>query len=98
MFKDSYFLITIRNPYAQIEGLLRRKWPFNEYGPQTTPSAPLTPTIAAEFWVRTARYQLHNLRHLKNTLFFTYEELADNPDQVVKEIISFLPKIGIYQW
>jgi hypothetical protein len=91
---NSYFFITIRNPYAQIEGLLHRKWPFNEYGPQTTPSAPSTPTTAAEFWVRAARYQIHNLRHLKNTLFFTYEELTDNTDQVVKKIINFLPNIG----
>lgn len=90
-FKNSLFLITLRNPYAQIEGLLRRQWPFNKYGPQSSPSVPLTPKVAAEFWIKLAKYQLYNLEHLGNTCFFTYEELAERPADTIRRITDFLP-------
>ncbi len=93
MFENSYFLITIRNPYAQIEGLLRRTWGLNSFGLQSK-GGPPTPKAAAEFWVKVARYQLHNLERLKNTVFFTYEELTETPDKTARKIISFLPCIG----
>jgi hypothetical protein len=92
-FKKSLFLITLRNPYAQIEGLLRRQWPFNKYGPQSSPSYPLTPKVAAEFWIKLAKYQLYNMEHLKNTCFFTYEELTERPDDTIKKITDFLPAL-----
>jgi hypothetical protein len=94
-FRNSCFLITLRNPYAQIEGLLRRQWPFGEYGPQSSPSLPLTPKAAAEFWVKTAKSQLHNIEHLGNTCFFTYEELTERPDDTVQRIMDFLPGLGV---
>lgn len=94
-FRNSCFLITLRNPYAQIEGLLRRQWPFGEYGPQSSPSLPLTPKAAAEFWVKTAKSQLHNIEHLGNTCFFTYEELTERPDDTVQRIMDFLPALGV---
>jgi hypothetical protein len=93
-FRNSLFLVTLRNPYAQIEGLLRRQWPFNEYGPQSSPSIPLTPKAAAEFWVRTAMYQQYNLENLGNTCFFSYEELTERPDDTVRRITEFLPGLG----
>jgi hypothetical protein len=90
-FKNSLFLITLRNPYAQIEGLLRRQWPFNKYGPQSSPSSPLTPKVAAEFWIKLAKYQLYNLEHLGYTCFFTYEELTERPNDTIRRITDFLP-------
>lgn len=81
VFIPAYFLISIRNPYAQIEGLCRRKW---------FPS----PTAAAEYWVKCAKYQIKNLSTLKNKIFFTYEDLTDNTDQVLKKIKKFLPELG----
>jgi hypothetical protein len=94
VFRNSHFLITLRDPYAQIEGLLRRQWPFSEYGPQSSPSVPLTPAVAAEFWIKTARFQLNNLEHLGNTCFFSYEELTERPDDTVRKITDFLPGLG----
>jgi hypothetical protein len=93
-FANTYFLITIRNPYAFIEGLLRRCWFFNEYGPQSMPSLELTPKIAADFWVRTAEFQLKNMQQLKNVCFFSYEELMDSTGDELNRIIRFLPDIG----
>ncbi|MDH3947322.1 MAG: sulfotransferase [Gammaproteobacteria bacterium] len=95
VFRNSSFLITLRNPYAQIEGLLRRQWPFGEYGPQSSPSSPLTPKAAAEFWVKTAKYQLHNIEHLGDTCFFTYEELTERPGETAQRITDFLPGLGV---
>jgi hypothetical protein len=94
VFKNPSFLITLRNPYAQIEGLLRRQWHFNKHGPQSSTSPPLTPKVAAEFWVKVAEFQLYNLEHLGNTCFFTYEELAERPDDTIRRITDFLPGLG----
>ena len=82
VFIPAYFIISIRNPYAQIEGLYRRKW---------IPS----PTAAAEFWVKCAKYQIKNINTLKNRLFFSYEDLTDNTDQVLKKIREFIPEITL---
>ena len=94
LFENAYFLITLRNPYAQIEGLLRRRIPFNNYGPQTTPSPSPTPRDAAEFWVRTARFQKYNMEQLKNSCFFSYEELTKKTDETISIILEFLPDIS----
>jgi len=94
VFNKSYFLVTIRNPYAQIEGLLRRQWPFGEYGPQTSSAPPASPKMAAEFWVRVAKHQKYNLEKLQKTCFFSYEELTETPNQVVEKVLQFLPEIS----
>lgn len=79
-FSNSYFLITVRNPYAQIEGMLRRQW---------LPTA----ESAAEFWVKTARAQIFNISNLKKKLFFRYEDLTSAPDKIIAELIAFIPKL-----
>jgi hypothetical protein len=79
-FDNCCFIATIRNPYAQIEGQLRRKWMSS-------------PSEAAEFWIMTAKVQIHNLANLDNILFFSYEKLTDETENVVKELINFLPEI-----
>jgi len=94
VFRNSLFLVTLRNPYAQIEGLLRRQWQFNKYGPQSSPLFPVTPKVAAEFWIKTAKFQMYNLEHLGNTCFFSYEELAEKSDDTIRRITNFLPELG----
>ena len=94
-FQSSYFLVTIRNPYALVEGLLRRQWPFGQFGPQSSAAPPATARQAAEFWVHVARAQRHNLQALQHTLFFTYEEIMDQPEQMIEKIIAFLPELEV---
>ncbi|QWV92457.1 sulfotransferase [Geomonas oryzisoli] len=79
-FNNSHFLITIRNPYAQIEGMLRRQW---------MPSA----KSAAEFWVMTARTQISNIKSLQNNFFFSYEYLVSEPNRCIENLISFVPQL-----
>lgn len=96
-FDNAHFLITIRNPYAQIEGIVRRQWPLNHhgpYGPSSVPSGLTTPGDAARFWVRVAQYQLRNIEQLARTCFFSYEQLTRNPDATIRRIQAFLPAIG----
>lgn len=80
-FDRCYFLISIRNPYAQIQGTLRRN---------ALPSA----KSAAEFWLTVARAQIYNFTHLNRSLLFTYEELTDETETVCKRILDFLPELG----
>lgn len=93
-FSAARFILTLRNPYAQIEGMLRRGWVFNRYGPQSPPGAPVTAQAAARFWVKVAQYQLRNLEQLKQTLFFRYEDLTESTEAVVERLIDFLPGLG----
>lgn len=93
IFQPSYFLITIRNPYALAEGLMRRQWPFGRFGPQSSEAPPATARQAAEFWVHVANAQRHNLQTLEHTLLFTYEEIMDQPELVSQKIVAFLPEL-----
>lgn len=79
-FPNCYYLITIRNPYAQIEGSLRRGWATS-------------PTSGAERWVKIAKAQLSNLEVLERTLFFSYEQLTDNTAETIQKLMAFLPEI-----
>lgn len=94
VFPNARFLLTIRNPYAQIEGLLRRSWPFNEHGPQSSPAPGPTPRAAAAFWVRTARHQRHNAERLRSVCSFRYEDLTERTDETLARLLAFLPELG----
>jgi hypothetical protein len=80
-FQPSSFLISIRDPYAQIEGLLRRGW-------HTSPRA------AALFWLECAQQQRRNIATLPRNYFFSYEELCERPAVVLRHIEAFMPGIG----
>lgn len=80
VFENSFFLVTIRNPYAQVEGMLRRGWTQS-------------PRSGTEFWISCADVQVRNIEQLKRNLFFTYEELTEETDTVIQRILSFLPEL-----
>ena len=80
-FTSSHFLIMVRNPYAFCEGIRRRR------------SKNTTYYNIAKFWVICSRYQIRNIGQLKNSMCLTYEELTNNPTQVSRKIIGFLPEL-----
>ncbi|MGH8502749.1 MAG: sulfotransferase [Gammaproteobacteria bacterium] len=80
IFKPSYFIVIMRDPYAFCEGRRRR-----HKGSHINESA--------EFWVTCANYQLRNMEKLTNVTHFTYEALADNPAAIKQQILSFLPDL-----
>jgi hypothetical protein len=79
-FDNISFLAMVRNPYAQVEGIIRRNNATTEY--------------AAAFALKCLRYQRKNKENEKNILFFSYENLCDNKAKVVESIQDFIPEIG----
>ena len=75
-----FFLGMVRNPYAHVEGLIRRNGATTEF--------------AAAFALRCLRYQKQNKENEKNSLFISYEELCDNKSESIAKIESFMPELG----
>ena len=78
-FNPISFICMVRNPYAQCEGIIRRNGKSAEF--------------AAKFSLKCLQYQKANIKMEKNLLFFTYEELCENKNQVVNKISSFIPEL-----
>ena len=49
--------------------------------------------LQQKFALKCLQYQKSNIENEKNLLFFTYEELCENKNQVVNNIISFIPDL-----
>lgn len=79
VFKESFFIIMIRNPYAQAEGIIRRNKASAEY--------------AAKFVLNCLRYQKQNIENKHRSIFFTYEDLCDSPSNTFKKMTNFLPEL-----
>lgn len=79
-FTPSKFIVMVRNPYAHVEGIMRRN---NSKAKG-----------AATFAMKCLYYQKNNLENLRNTLLFTYEDFCDNTVDIKKKIINFLPKLS----
>ena len=79
VFSPIKYMCMVRNPYAQVEGLMRR----NKQDAKS----------AAEFAIKCLYYQSKN-RKRKNILFFTYEQLCDNRQEVSQRMIEFIPELS----
>ena len=78
-FDNTYAICLVRNPYAVIEGIMRRNSKSIEF--------------AVEFCIKTLQYQKYNIENNKNLAWITYSELCDNHNLVKKKIKSILPEI-----
>lgn len=79
-FQPSRFIVLVRNPYAQAEGLMRR----NGWSAQR----------AARFALMCLRAQRDNALTLENSLATTYEALVTQPDKLVRQLLAFVPELG----
>ena len=79
VFSPIKYMCMVRNPYAQVEGLMRR----NKQDAKS----------AAEFAIKCLYYQSKN-RKRENILFFTYEQLCDNRQEVSQKMIEFIPELS----
>jgi len=84
-FENSYFIFSIRNPYAMCEGMKRHIGYPVEKG--------------AEHWARCARMQVLNIYEFANQkrnvmLFYKYEDLCSNPERVKEDIVSLIPELS----
>lgn len=79
-FHPVKFVVMVRNPYAQSEGLVRRNhWPVKR---------------AANFSMMCLRTQLKNARELDSALVLTYESLVQNPAQACQQLTAFIPELA----
>ncbi|MCB1689945.1 MAG: sulfotransferase [Halioglobus sp.] len=79
-FQPVRFVVMVRNPYAQAEGLMRHNnW---------------TATRAANFSMMCLRVQLANARELDDALVMTYESLVEDPAQACTRLAGFLPELS----
>ena len=79
-FKNGKFICLVRNPYAQIQGEMRR------YGTKAKHAADLN--------IQYLKYQKKNIEYLKDTLLISYEELTEKKDTIKEAIITFLPELS----
>jgi len=79
VFSPIKYMCMVRNPYAQVEGLMRR----NKQDAKS----------AAEFAIKCLYYQSKN-RKRENILFFTYEQLCDNGEEISQRMIKFMPELS----
>lgn len=79
-FRPARFVIMVRNPYAQSEGLMRRNdWPARR---------------AANFAMMCLRTQLQNRRQLEHAAVLTYESLVRDPAGACAELAAFMPELS----
>lgn len=79
-FQPIYFLLLVRNPYAQCESLIRKNsW---------------SATRSAEFAILCLHYQKRNLDTLKNTSLLNYEEMTTNEEKVKSTVTDILPEVN----
>tara|TARA_B100000123_G_C25701722_1_gene415613 strand:+ start:389 stop:1204 length:816 start_codon:yes stop_codon:yes gene_type:complete len=79
-FGTSYFICLIRNPYAICEGIMRRSGKSAK--------------DAAKFTVDCLNYQMLNIQNNENILFFSYEDLCDNTDNIINKIKNYLIELN----
>lgn len=78
-FKNSYFICLVRNPYAQIEGHIRR---YNT-----------SVEIATKLYIKYLKYQKKNILNLQNIILISYEDITEKTMEIKKQIINFIPEI-----
>lgn len=80
VFNNIVFLVMVRNPYAHIEGLIRRNG--------------ITTESATKLALRCLKYQKNNIENEEHVLLLTYEDLCDKKYDSVKKIQEFIPELG----
>lgn len=88
-FENAHFLLSIRNPYAIVEGMYRRNWydwkldwPKERY---------------ARHWLRCAvgmkELQLGGSMEVNNKYWFKYEEFCADPAACIKFVKAWIPEL-----
>ncbi len=76
-FEDCGFILSLRNPYATCLSENNIK----------------NKMLIARHWINTAEMQKKNRETLKNSIFFSYEEIGENPQSAKNKIKSFFPQL-----
>ena len=86
-FKNSKFLFMVRNPYAVVEGICRRK---NRLQPDAD-----NLILSAQHIMRCFALQRRNMEfHGGRGVFFTYEQMCEQPERVQAKIRALVPGLN----
>jgi len=78
-FQPVRFIIMVRNPFAQCEGLMRRhNWSVER---------------SAQFVANCLQVQMQNARTLPDATYLTYESFADDVSATAQRILEFMPEL-----
>ena len=90
-FANARFLFMVRDPYAVVEGILRRApraW-------RNKVPADQTAAAAATHVMTCLKYQRRNVEAWKErAVFFTYERMCAEPDKVERAIAGLVPELN----
>jgi hypothetical protein len=79
-FQPAYFIVLMRDPYANCDGFRRRMG--------------ITIERSAEFWQYCAKNQVNNLTALDNVIYAKYEDMVNYPLKLKEDILNFIREIG----
>lgn len=90
-FRNARFLFMTRDPYAVVEGLLRKSVRSSWYR-ETNPSDLFK--IAASHVVNCLKYQRRNIEMWhERGIFFTYEQMCEDSENVERQIRALVPQL-----
>ncbi|WP_209348177.1 sulfotransferase [Pontixanthobacter sp. CEM42] len=89
-FENPSFLFMVRNPYAALEGILRRRKPVDDGDLQLN-----MPRIAARHLITCFKYQRDNIaRYADDSFAFSYEALCSDPAEIARGISELAPELN----
>ena len=95
-FPNARFLFMVRNPYAVCEGICRRyrtRLAEHLHRQFTAPGRSL-PTAAATHVANCLAWQRRNIEAWRDrSVFFTYEQMCEEPEAVAQEVRALVPAI-----
>lgn len=87
-FTNTRFIFMVRNPYAVVEGIYRRVKQL-----RLQPGENIL-EVAARHIMTCFRYQRDNIETYQDCgVFFTYEEMCDEPERVERYIQTLIPEL-----
>lgn len=88
-FTNTVFLFMVRNPYAALEGIIRR-----HHRAKLIANTQNLPRIAAQHLVTCMNVQRDNItRHAGRSIAFSYEQLCAAPDAIARNISGLVPEL-----
>jgi hypothetical protein len=85
----TYFIVMTRGPYATIESTVRKL----RQTLRKEDRLDLTRRAVKE-WVECNKEQIKNIKKLKCCIHFKYEDMFDNPEEVIQKITGLLPELN----
>ena len=84
-FKNTHFIFMVRDPYAVVEGICRRTMRYDKEKAYIT---------AAKHIMTCFAYQKKNIERFKdNAVFFTYEQMCRDPENIEQQIKYLFPEL-----